>query len=197
MVFFIMIKLKEKGGEKMEECMENKNLLEIAQHLKSFHFPTWNELPTFDLYMDQVITLVNTHLAPLLPKNALLTSSMVNNYVKQKLIPPPNKRKYTKEHLAFLIVISLLKQIMSLPDIKEALLYQLTLEDRKKAYMRFCQLQEQALKEVSKQITSHENQVISFEGHDKKNIFIRSLTLALALKIYSEIILKTSSRREQ
>lgn len=196
--FFNYVKIiGEKVVVVLEEIMKDKKIAEIRQILIQFHLPRWEELPDFDLYMDQVVTLVNQTLSPLLPTSAVLTSSMVNNYVKQKLLPPPTKKRYTKEHLAFLIVISLLKQVMSLPDIKKAIVYQLQLETRREAYERYCQLQEQALNEMAQQLISHESGALKFDGKKEKSIFLRSLTLSLALKIYSEIILTIDAKGEQ
>ena len=57
--------------------------------LSAFHIPRWNELPTVELYLDQVVKLINGVLAPYInfnldPKDEseLLTKTMINNYVK-------------------------------------------------------------------------------------------------------------------
>ena len=67
-----------------------KELMAWSETLFTFHLPRWEELPAFDLYMDQVITLLETYLRPLLGdvrEETILTSAMINNYVKLKLIP--------------------------------------------------------------------------------------------------------------
>ena len=44
--------------------------------------PTWNELPDIEVYMDQVITLINKYIGGFAPDgDTLLTPSMINNYV--------------------------------------------------------------------------------------------------------------------
>ena len=84
--------------------MNEKDLEQLkifAQHLSEYRLPRWEELPDFDIYMDQVITLIERYLNILDDgKQQLITSAMVNNYVKLKLIPKPNKKKYNKEHIA-------------------------------------------------------------------------------------------------
>ncbi|MGI6254536.1 MAG: DUF1836 domain-containing protein [Acutalibacter sp.] len=82
--------------------------------------PTWEELPTIPLYMDQVILYLGESLRLFQPEEggSLLTSSMINNYVKSGLIPHPEKKKYTKEHLAGLMAVSMLKQVLSIQDIQ-------------------------------------------------------------------------------
>lgn len=63
--------------------------------ISQYHIPRWEELPDFDLYMDQVTSLIDRYLAPLSnQEDPLLTSAMVNNYVKFKLIDAPKKKVY-------------------------------------------------------------------------------------------------------
>lgn len=82
--------------------------------------PAWDDLPAIPLYMDQVILYLSESLRLFQPEGepSLLTSSMINNYVKNGLIPHPEKKKYRKEHLAGLIVLCLLKQVLPIPDVK-------------------------------------------------------------------------------
>lgn len=79
--------------------------------------PLWNELPELDLYMDQIIVLMEKYLGSN-PEDKLITPSMINNYVKLGIIPPPLKKKYSKTHIAYLIIICSLKQVMPIADIK-------------------------------------------------------------------------------
>ena len=70
--------------------------------LNEFHIPRWNELPNVALYLDQVVTLINSCLSPILSynidkkENPILTKTMINNYVKNNLIEAPDKKKYGK-----------------------------------------------------------------------------------------------------
>ncbi len=80
--------------------------------------PRWEDLPEIDLYMDQVITLMNMHFGKLsVSGEPLLTSSMINNYVKNAIIPPPVKKKYSRTHLIRLIMICVMKPVLSITDI--------------------------------------------------------------------------------
>lgn len=124
-----------------------KSLQDWGQQLENVHLPRWHELPDIELYMDQVITLIEKYLSPLitLEKHTLLTSSMVNNYVKHGLIPAPVKKRYNQKHLAFLIAITLLKQVLTLPEIKQGILFQGATVGIREAYNLFCQEQERAI----------------------------------------------------
>ena len=82
--------------------------------------PLWEDLPSIPLYMDQVILYLGESLKLFEREEelSLLTSSMINNYVKNGLIPHPEKKKYTKEHLAGLMAVCMLKQVLSIRDRK-------------------------------------------------------------------------------
>lgn len=84
-----------------------------------FHCPRYAEFPQVDLYMDQVLQVLEQALAPFDPpgREKLLTSTMVNNYVKQNLLPPPCKKRYGRDHLAYLLMICVLKQVLPIGDI--------------------------------------------------------------------------------
>jgi Domain of unknown function (DUF1836). len=72
----------------------SEQLIDWGKEIETATLPRWKELPDIELYMDQVISLVGKYLTPILPKQeqALLTKSMVNNYVKLELIPAPVKK---------------------------------------------------------------------------------------------------------
>ena len=79
---------------------------ERAASLGQRKLPRWDELPDLDLYMDQVLSLIHRYLGPEeSPDGKGLTSSMVNHYVKMHIMPPPEKKKYNRIHLAYLIAI--------------------------------------------------------------------------------------------
>ena len=82
--------------------------------------PYWDELPEIDLYMDQVIALMDKYLSFHKDdeKTTIITHSMINNYVKLGLMPAPIKKKYSREHIAYLIIICTLKQALPISDIK-------------------------------------------------------------------------------
>lgn len=89
------------------------------QNLQRVRLPHWDELPKMDLYIDQVATLVNESLSALGLEP--LTKSMVNNYVKKRVIVAPVKKKYATNQVADLLIIGLTKGCFSLPEIKAAI----------------------------------------------------------------------------
>ena len=93
-------------------------------YLEDFRLPHWDELPDMDLYMDQVVMLLQRYLN-FLPEdehgNAAITASIINNYVRLKIMPPPVKKKYTRVHMAYLIMVCSLKQSVNIPYIQKML----------------------------------------------------------------------------
>ncbi len=87
------------------------------------HIPS-KDIPNIDLYMDQVTTFMDKRLRSTTrnPKeDKILTKTMINNYAKNDLLPPPVKKKYTKDHMIMLIFIYYFKGILSISDIQAIL----------------------------------------------------------------------------
>lgn len=95
--------------------MEEK-VRETLDNLRNYRMADWEHLPDIDLYMDQVIMYLARGM--LKGKENELTPSMINNYVKEGLLPRANNKRYNKEHLAYLQVINHLKQVVNVKDLK-------------------------------------------------------------------------------
>ena len=83
----------------------------------------WEQIPDLGLYMDQVVTFISRVYEPLYGAGlrGSLSPSMINNYVKSKLIPRPTGKKYSREQIALLLMIVALKQTCSMEDIRRML----------------------------------------------------------------------------
>lgn len=80
---------------------------------RSCRLPRWNELPDIGLYMDQVLSLMSKYIRIFSHGGeSNLTPSMINNYVKLGIIPPPVKKKYSKVHISHLLIICAMKPIL-------------------------------------------------------------------------------------
>lgn len=127
--------------------MKQQLLIDYASEVSKVSFPMWDDLPTFDLHMDQVLELVNDYLSVFkLTDDPLITKSMVHNYVKLEMIPKPENKRYNRKHLAYLIAIIMLKNVISIPEIKTGIIYQAKVSGIKGAYELFVIEQENALK---------------------------------------------------
>ena len=100
-----------------------QRLTEWLRGLENFDLPDWDDLPQLDLYMDQVILLLTRYLAPLERSGdeKTITASIINNYVRMKVMPPPVKKRYSRVHLAYLVMICILKQSLSISCIQRLL----------------------------------------------------------------------------
>ena len=93
---------------------------EIAKISKELGPISSADVPNIDLYMDQVTTILDEMLGPITRKpdeDKIITKTMINNYAKNKLLPPPEKKRYSREHLLMLIFIYYFKNILSISDI--------------------------------------------------------------------------------
>jgi DNA-binding transcriptional MerR regulator len=82
-----------------------------------------SELPNINLYMDQLTTFMNERLAHTkrYEEDKVLTKTMINNYAKNNILPPPEKKQYSSAHLVTLIFIYYFKNILSIMDIQKIL----------------------------------------------------------------------------
>lgn len=96
------------------------DILKLAEQLSDFKEINLIDIPSIDLYMDQVTTLFESKLSHQKRdiKEPILTKTMINNYAKAKLLTPIKNKKYSKQQIIMLILIYNLKQILSLDDIK-------------------------------------------------------------------------------
>ena len=97
-----------------------KSILDSFSHLD---YIKAEDIPNIDLYMDQVTTFMSEHLkgSKRYEQDKVLTKTMINNYAKNHLLPPPSKKKYSKEHLLVMIFIYYFKDFLSFSDIQAIL----------------------------------------------------------------------------
>lgn len=98
-------------------------LAALQKKLKSIDYIKTEDIPNIGLYMDQVTTFMDKQLEACKrhDEDKILTKTMINNYAKNDLLPSPYKKKYSKDHMIFLIFIYYMKNIMSINDIKKLL----------------------------------------------------------------------------
>ncbi|MEG1500942.1 MAG: DUF1836 domain-containing protein [Clostridiales bacterium] len=164
----------------METYLQDEEIKLIGD----FHCPRYEELPKIPLYKEQVIQYIEETFKPLNldPEEKLLTPTMLNNYVKQKIVSPPKNRKYDERHIAYLIVVCLLKQAYSLREICQLITIQIKTAPIEQAYDFFCVELENALSFVFK-----ENKAM--EPNSAKTItlqseLVRSVAISLSYKLF-------------
>lgn len=175
-----------------------RDLVTWSDTLMEFHLPRWEELPNFDLYLDQVITLIEGYLSKLFDneKDSILTSAMINNYVKLKLIPKAEKKRYNRVHIAYLIAITMLKQVLTITEIKEGIEYQANINGLKEAFNLFCEEQELAVRSVANHLRNKEG-TFQVEGITLQNTAIKMAAMSFAGKLVAEKILALQNSYHQ
>lgn len=154
----------------------------LPEKLRTERPAPWEQLPDLGLYMDQVLSYM--------PRQFLsdreeftLTASMINNYSKSSLLPRSSKKKYGREHLAYLTALTLLKQVLSVNDTSK-LLHLETQEGTFSFYQRYTAL----LSEVFSQAADQMEEIKALP--DKKDALLRLVLSSYAQKLLCETLLK-------
>ncbi|MCH4238968.1 MAG: DUF1836 domain-containing protein [Oscillospiraceae bacterium] len=134
-------------SDKQKSAQEE--LADWTQQVLQNQLTPWDRFPDIYLYMDQVLTFMENQLHLFKQdSNSLLTSSMINNYVKDGVLPRPEKKKYNRDHLVRLTILCLLKQVLSIPDIHILLDSLRDYKDIYGLYKYFCSAEEDAYQEI-------------------------------------------------
>lgn len=92
-------------------------LKEFKEKMATARPEDWKDIPDIDLYMDQVISYMQRqHLGLDLDGEETLTSAMINNYIKNGLLPRAKGKRYDREHIGYLTAICLLKQVLTVNE---------------------------------------------------------------------------------
>ncbi len=168
-----------------------KNTAAWAEESASLPLPEWDALPTIPLYMDQVLLYLSDQLASFQREGAspLLTSAMVNNYVKTGAVPRPEKKKYGRRHLAALYTLCMLKQVLSLQDIKTLLAEATPIEE---LYGLFLEAHRAAMGEVSAGLAES----LSAGQQDPRQMALRLAAEANARRAAAERLLMELAQQE-
>lgn len=128
--------------------MEN-GFEQVYAGIRRYQPVPWEQIPDLGLYMDQVITFITRVYEPLYgdTTKGYLSAPMINNYVKNKLIPRPTGKKYSRMQIAMLIMIVSLKRVCMMEDIREMLRFE-DEADVQQLYERFCIRQSRSIEEM-------------------------------------------------
>ncbi len=119
-----------------------KKLRRWEKYMDNYSLPTWEEIPDFGLYMDQIITLLKKYLDYLPPdvqNGEVITAATINNYVRKKNMPEPVKKRYYRIHIAYLIMICSLKHTLSMNMITTIIPADLPEDKLREVYAKYSQ----------------------------------------------------------
>lgn len=152
-----------------------------ASEILKFRCPRYEELPAIDLYMDQVLSIIEEVMSVFSMGEKVLTASMVNNYVKQRIVSPPVNKKYSRKHMAYLLVVCILKKVFSISEICRMVTIQTENYPMSEAYDFFCEEVEKALR------TAFTGEVfVQEDGEREEEALLRSAVLSFAQKVRTQ-----------
>lgn len=174
----------------------------ILESLSRIDYIHADDIPNIDLYMDQVTTFMDTQLSSTrrYDQDKILTKTMINNYAKNNLLPPPVKKKYSKEHVLVMIFIYYFKNILAIKDI-ETLLNPVTEKyfdtgeeiNMTSIYEEICRLEKSRIDTLQKDVARSYNSAIeSFPDADEEDrdyLQIFSFICSLSFDVYVKKLL--------
>lgn len=131
----------------MEENEYLEQLRLLKERMVSQRPAEWEDLPDLPLYMDQVVSyLGRQHIT--FREGEGLTSAMINNYIKDGIVPRANGKRYEKEHLAALTEVAILKQVLSVRDLATLIEHGAGAGDPERSYAAFCEVLDSSLRDA-------------------------------------------------
>lgn len=179
-----------KNGDIILKCFEECNGM-----MGEVDIPMWDDIPEIDLYMDQTVELVNKYLsffARFLDEAYEVTRPMINNYVKLKIMPAPEKKKYSRKHIAYILVICILKQTLNISAIQKIMPFDMDEEAVKYRYNSFVKNQKKAFNYIKDQIDIIVQPIYKDENIEEhsSNLVMQAAASANLLKCVTERVIK-------
>ena len=169
----------------------NHKLLRWERYLQQYSLPAWTEIPDIGLYMDQVVALLTDYL-DFIPasdgKDRPITPTTINNYVRLKVMPPPNRRKYYRLHIAYLLVIFTLKQSVSISSVQQILPFGLSEEAVRRFYARYAEIVKDVGLFFTAQAREAAREVLSPDSQDNDDAVNRMIIQTILVGGFSGIL---------
>ena len=176
----------------MEEQKLNRReeMQEWAEIMTTHTLPAWDELPDLELYMDQVVSLVSnylSHLGRMLGEEKPITPAMINNYVKMGLMRAPVKKRYTRAHLASLIMICILKRSLNMSAIQKLIPGDMSDDEIRERYEAFRVSRSDGINFLAGLVRSGDKSLFpENDSTDGREVVIRLAVMANLLKLGAE-----------
>lgn len=111
-------------------------------YLHDYRLPSWEDIPDLGLYMEQVLALLRQYLdylPPELKDEQFITAATINNYVRNRFMPEPCRKKYYRAHIAYLIMICTLKQTLSIATLHSMIPVGLSEQEVREIYSAYAE----------------------------------------------------------
>ena len=163
-----------------------KAFSDLEENVYAYRLPTWDELPNFELYMEQVTAFIGQKLAffNTASGSKLLTAAMVNNYVKLGYLPAPVKKKYNRVHLSCLLILCTLKQTLDIADIVCLLPNSADEAEAKTVYDSFVRNQKKAFAYVTENVKSVADPILTKESDNQERMNDLVMQVAVSANLF-------------
>lgn len=185
----------------------NDEIMELTEKIINSPLINVDDIPKIDLYMEQVLSFLEQEMGdPLRSKDEpVFTKTMVNNYTKEGILPRPQKKKYNKTHIITLTYIFVLKQILSIQDIKAFFNLLEDGERLEQLYRISCEMSDDYRREYSEFVSGRIAKIDeAFERHgvdDESMKLMAFISLmsheAMANKMICSRLLKQEEKRDE
>ena len=162
------------------------------RYLNRYRLPAWEEIPDIGLYMEQVITLLRRYLdylPPELKDEEAITAAAVNNYVRNRVMPGPVKKRYYRIHLAYLIMICTLKQGISLSLVQRLLPAELTEEQLRPIYSEYVERHSLTARYFTQEVRAACATILEHEGDRIEDLIASAAVIGGFSRLLAEKLL--------
>ena len=160
--------------------MKPKTREKIAEPLRIFRLPRYEDIPDVGLYLEQTVKYINTYFESF--GSLKLTASMVSNYVKKGLVANAVKKQYYREQIAYLFFIAVAKNVLSMENLSLFISIQKESHSTKVAYDYFCEELENIMEHIFGLKPTLDN--VGVEEDAEEKIMLRNTIIAAAHKLY-------------
>ncbi|MSS77868.1 DUF1836 domain-containing protein [Anaerococcus sp. WCA-380-WT-2B] len=169
--------------------MKNIGTMKELEQLRKLTLPSWKNIPNDGLYKEELISFVKNILEPLfIYGENFITSSMINNYVKQGHIKEPIKKKYYRDSIAQLLTIIIFKQALQIDEISKGIEIEVKTFTLKAVYDNFVEIFQDAKEKILADFDDRVGIEFSIENHHDKVLYY--LVISLFTKLYTMITIK-------
>ena len=115
------------------------------------------------------------------------------------MIPKPVKKRYNRVHIAYLLAITLIKQVLTISQVKDGIDYQIAQLGPKGAFNMFCDEQENALRMIGTQVLEKQTEKVNeyLMSFHRDNVPIRLITLDFASRLVAKKMVTLSNQRKE
>ena len=168
---------------------------EFAKHMRDWNLllnthklPSWDELPKIELYMDQIIALINQYMNDYVPTAGeaypTITPPMINNYVKLKVMPAPVKKRYSRVHIAYLIMLCSLKHALGIPTMQKIIPLLEDAEDVKRLYENFCANRHKAFVYITEKVCAVTDPLLKEADSNPDRMYDLAIQIAVSANVF-------------